>query len=280
MSTPTPTADRNLIFGLLALQMDFVSREQLLEVMTAWMLQKHTPLGEILCRRGVLAEDERQLLDLALEKHVRRHGSDPQASLAALRVEPQLRQDLDRLEDPEVRASIASLSPCPVEAAVPATRPPLVGHTTAPPPPRPGWADSLANAPTTPPTPPPAAGMRYHRLREHAKGGLGEVFVALDEELDREVALKEIQNRHADHPEARARFLREAEVTGKLEHPGVVPVYGMGHYPDGRPFYGMRFNGRRQGRRGSSLFPGGWSGLHDASSTNPLKVSALASGAT
>ncbi|HKB41909.1 MAG TPA: hypothetical protein VKD72_36115, partial [Gemmataceae bacterium] len=52
------------------------------------------------------------------------------------------------------------------------------------------------------------------------------MFVALDEELDREVALKEIQARHADHAESRARFLTEARVTGVLEHPGIVPVYG------------------------------------------------------
>src|SRR5262249_54741200 len=75
----------------------------------------------------------------------------------------------------------------------------------------------------------------------HAKGGLGQVSVALDEELHREVALKEIQERHADHPESRARFLMEAEVTGGLEHPGIVPVYGLGQYRDGRPFYAMRF---------------------------------------
>jgi tRNA A-37 threonylcarbamoyl transferase component Bud32 len=83
--------------------------------------------------------------------------------------------------------------------------------------------------------------MRYRRLRQHARGGLGAVFVALDEELHREVALKEIQDGHADEPDARARFLREAELTGKLEHPGVVPVYGLGAYPGGRPFYAMRF---------------------------------------
>jgi serine/threonine-protein kinase len=76
-------------------------------------------------------------------------------------------------------------------------------------------------------------------LRPHARGGLGEVFVARDEELHREVALKEIQACH-DDPRSRARFLLEAEVTGGLEHPGVVPVYGLGAYPDGRPFYAMR----------------------------------------
>ena len=65
--------------------------------------------------------------------------------------------------------------------------------------------------------------------------------VALDTELNREVALKEIQAPHADHLDSRARFELEAEVTGGLEHPGIVPVYGMGHHLDGRPFYAMKF---------------------------------------
>src|SRR5262249_40350052 len=77
-------------------------------------------------------------------------------------------------------------------------------------------------------------------LRPHARGGLGAVFVALDEELHREVALKHILDRHADDPVSRARFLLEAEITGGLEHPGIVPVYGLGTYAGGRPYYAMR----------------------------------------
>jgi serine/threonine-protein kinase len=67
------------------------------------------------------------------------------------------------------------------------------------------------------------------------------VSVALDEELRREVALKEILEAHADHPLSRARFVLEAEITGQLEHPGIVPVYGLGTNAAGRPFYAMRF---------------------------------------
>jgi serine/threonine protein kinase len=78
-------------------------------------------------------------------------------------------------------------------------------------------------------------------LRPHARGGLGAVFVALDEELHREVALKQILDSHANDPTSRHRFVNEAEITGGLEHPGVVPVYGLGTYADGRPFYAMRF---------------------------------------
>src|SRR5262249_10943107 len=88
---------------------------------------------------------------------------------------------------------------------------------------------------------PTSAGLRFRILRPHAKGGLGQVSVALDQELHREVALKEIQEHHADDRDSRARFLIEAEITGGLEHPGVVPVYGLGHYGDGRPYYAMRF---------------------------------------
>ena len=84
-------------------------------------------------------------------------------------------------------------------------------------------------------------GQRFRVLRPHARGGLGAVFVAMDQELHREVALKQILDRHADDPDSRARFLTEAEITGGLEHPGIVPVYGLGTYDDGRPYYAMRF---------------------------------------
>ena len=73
-------------------------------------------------------------------------------------------------------------------------------------------------------------GSRFRILRPHTSGGLGEVFVARDEELQREVALKKIQACHAANPESRSRFLREAVITAALEHPGIVPVYGLGEY--------------------------------------------------
>ena len=82
---------------------------------------------------------------------------------------------------------------------------------------------------------------RFRVVRPHARGGLGAVFVAVDRELRREVALKRMRRRHARDPQSRSRFLREAEITGGLEHPGIVPVYGLGASDDGRPYYAMRF---------------------------------------
>ncbi|MFN9718704.1 MAG: serine/threonine-protein kinase [Planctomycetota bacterium] len=82
---------------------------------------------------------------------------------------------------------------------------------------------------------------RFRILRPHAKGGLGQVSVALDCELNREVALKELQENLAEDEQSRLRFNQEAEITGSLEHPGIVPVYGLGRFADGRPYYAMRF---------------------------------------
>jgi serine/threonine-protein kinase len=83
--------------------------------------------------------------------------------------------------------------------------------------------------------------IRFRHLRAWREGGLGRVYIALDEELHREVALKEIKPQHAGNKNSQERFLIEGEVTGSLEHPGIVPVYGMGRYSDGRPYYAMRF---------------------------------------
>ncbi len=86
-----------------------------------------------------------------------------------------------------------------------------------------------------------AMGVRYRAVKMAGKGGLGEVYVADDLELNREIALKQIKEEYADDPGHQRQFLFEGEVTGSLEHPGIVPVYGLGRYDNRRPFYAMRF---------------------------------------
>jgi serine/threonine-protein kinase len=81
---------------------------------------------------------------------------------------------------------------------------------------------------------------RFRVLRRLAGGGLGEIYVAQDQELNREVALKESKSDRAHTPQRQARFLFEAEITGRLEHPGIVPVYSLNYHSDGRPYYAMR----------------------------------------
>jgi WD40 repeat protein len=77
---------------------------------------------------------------------------------------------------------------------------------------------------------------RYEILGEIGRGGLGRVLRAFDRRLDRVVAIKEMleQNR------ASARFVHEAIATAGLEHPSIVPVYDVGRWPTGEPFYAMK----------------------------------------
>ena len=81
----------------------------------------------------------------------------------------------------------------------------------------------------------------YVQLEAHARGGLGEILRGFDPVLHRYVAVKRLQDRIADHPDSRRRFLVEAEITARLEHPGIVPVFGLFYEADDRPVYAMRF---------------------------------------
>ena len=174
------------------------------------------------------------LLDTLVDKHLAQHGNDPQQSLAAIGSAGSVTEHLQQIDDPQVQASLTAFrtAPAPTADDPYATRPSLpVGSSAA----------------AAPPTRPPShgdlssSGVQLRILRPHARGGLGEVHVARDEELNREVALKQIQPHYASDADSQGRFLLEAEITGGLEHPGIVPVYGLGQYADGRPFYAMRF---------------------------------------
>ncbi len=83
----------------------------------------------------------------------------------------------------------------------------------------------------------PHAG-RFVLKKRHAQGGMGEIWLAEDTDIGRQVALKRIRPGREDW---RVPFLLEAQVTGQLEHPGVVPVHELGNDEEGRPFYVMKF---------------------------------------
>jgi tetratricopeptide (TPR) repeat protein len=72
---------------------------------------------------------------------------------------------------------------------------------------------------------------------ECGRGGLGRVLRASDGRLGRPVAIKELISPTAD---ASARFVREATITGRLQHPGIIPIYEAGRWPGGKPFYAMK----------------------------------------
>ncbi len=209
-------AERELLFGLIALQNGLVDHDQLVNAFRAWTRDKGRALADQLVAGGGLDEEQRALVDGLVAHHIKKHGGDPGASLSAINAGRSTREGLTGIGDPDIEATLTQVGPGSGSNDDDRTATFSVGTTTS-------------------------AGLRFRVLRPHARGGLGAVFVALDDELHREVAVKQILDHHADDPTIRQRFLLEAEITGGLEHPGIVPVYGLGNYADGRPYYAMRF---------------------------------------
>ena len=219
--------DRNLLYGILALQMGFITKDALIAGMEAWVSARWKPLDHLLIEQRTLSPDDHPLIEQVVRHLLEKH--DPRTCLTVF--DPDLmgplRDRLQRIGDPELLDSIADL-----DSRTPADP----DGTTA-------WAGAGPNGTTvsTSSTRTTSPSGRFRILKPHARGGLGEVYLAWDEELERNVALKEIRAEHSQNERLRERFVREAEINGNLEHPGIVPVYALGSHPDGRPYYAMRF---------------------------------------
>jgi serine/threonine protein kinase/formylglycine-generating enzyme required for sulfatase activity len=209
-------SDTNLLFGVLAIKMNFIREDDLLEAMGIWFLDRQKTLGEILIERQAIAPKDCALLDSMVRESQARQG-------------------------PPVRPNghdgpFAPSRPRKAIDAIGAAERDRGDHTTEPPHERDteatvDWLDAPVGN----------GNERYLLVRPHAKGGIGKVSVAFDVQLNREVALKELLDEHREKRDSRLRFLLEAEVTARLEHPGIVPVYGIGLNASSEPFYVMRF---------------------------------------
>jgi serine/threonine protein kinase len=206
---PAENTDLNLLFGVLAVQAGLLDAHQFAEACSAWAARRDRPLADILAGRGWMTAEDRDHLDYLLGRALQRHEGDAHASLAALTTDG-VRQALFVLDDADVRRSLdGEQSPAATTDYEPTSR-----H-------------------------------HFRLTRLHAKGGTGQVWLAHDEDLGRDVALKELRPDRGDSPAAMARFLEEARITGQLEHPGIVPVYELVQSQGDRPCYAMRFVGDR-----------------------------------
>jgi eukaryotic-like serine/threonine-protein kinase len=212
-------ADRDRLVGLLAVRAGLIDLEGASVDVTQGA-------GNSLDR--TLVEPERTALESLARVIMDRHWDDPAGCLAGLgdRAEGTIRKPSPEPEpSPTDDDAFATRIPTDLTTAQSdpfATRLPFRDPAQT------GWTLAASSGLEGSAHPSSTGRHRFHRLRPHAKGGLGEVFLAHDQELRRHVALKEIQEQHADHQDNRSRFVLEAEITGGLEHPGIVPVYGMG----------------------------------------------------
>src|SRR5688572_23547732 len=193
-------SDRPLLVGLLALEQNLVSPGDLIDAFRAWRRQPADSLGQILAARGNLTFERLSTLERLVAESAAESNTEDTLDWSP---------PTTSWRPPSTFVS-AGDSPTASMAALP--RSSSVTFSAA-----------------------ENAGGRYRPLRLHAQGGLGRVYLAEDLELGRHVALKEIHPHAADDQVSRHRFLTEAEITGRLEHPGVVPVYGLGADATGRP---------------------------------------------
>jgi serine/threonine protein kinase/tetratricopeptide (TPR) repeat protein len=96
----------------------------------------------------------------------------------------------------------------------------------------------------------------YQVLEPIGQGGLGRVYLAEDARIGRKVAVKEMREAARASAGLVRRFKEEAQITGLLEHPNVVPIYELGQLPDGSPYYAMRLLGRTTLRDSLRIFHG------------------------
>jgi eukaryotic-like serine/threonine-protein kinase len=204
--------DQNLLFGVLALQLEFIDAQQFAEACGVWATRKETGLGDVLLERGWIdAEAKRQVEEL-LDRKLRKHRGDARTALGTV-ADANLRNVLHNLKDRDVDETLSLLAPAPGYIRV---------------------SDEII-----------AVGeerSHYTLSRMHDQGGLGRVWIAHDRKLHREVALKEIRPDATVNAQSRQRFVREAQIASQLQHPNIVPVYELGHDVKTRlPFYTMRF---------------------------------------
>ena len=209
--TPMSDSDRHhdLLLCLTVVQEKIASFDDLTTVLQKWPGQPTSSLANLLLEQGIITVDQKQLLSNRVAE--KRATAEAEAT-SVWRTLPQPLQNA--FTDP-------SSTPVDHPEFVENTR----DHTSARPAPVIGGKNDE----------------RFHVVSPYAQGGLGEISVAHDVQLGRMVALKQIKARWADDAEARSRFLLEAQITGRLEHPGIVPVYALGCDASGRPYYAMRF---------------------------------------
>ncbi|MBI2423680.1 MAG: protein kinase [Candidatus Hydrogenedentes bacterium] len=236
--------DRNLLFGVFAVQLGKVTPGRLMEAAGAWAIAPATNLPDRLVEAKALDPRDRELIQRLVDEAVAAHGGDASQTLASFGGESQVHQSY--------RGSILLTADGQVSI------PPTAGAPTEP---DPGVERFTATSSIKGVFEAPG---RYTSISEHARGGMGRVLLVHDDFLGRDIALKELLPHLGERVDSTpnagestssdvehlspvrfsahilARFLQEARITGQLEHPSIVPVYELGHRSDGSLYYTMK----------------------------------------
>lgn len=265
--------DRDLAFGLMAFKSNLIDANQLAKACAQWGARKDVPMAELLVQRGwINAEDCRRVQEM-VQKQLNSDNGDslsrengeteakgPKATVDVVHTDKTVDLSAQELER---GAGAATVNVIQTDVTVDFTAKEIervdaedeVGHTV-------DFPTSGESESKTPKKDEgtifktgkgkhvyvetvdwaPEQRSRYTLSRLHGRGGLGQVWLAIDQDLNREVALKEVLPERSDDAEKINRFVKEAQITGQLEHPSIIPVYELASdSEEGKPFYTMRF---------------------------------------
>ncbi len=233
-----------VLLGVIAQRAAVITRQELAEAIERWQRDPVLPFDEILPQCGRLDLATRDALQTQVRRLLARHRGNLQRCLEELQPLPASVAQLFHLEGNAETLSIdghncgeRGVAARDIAAAgyrELAGESALTHSSDMPAEPHEGEVKSSGEEKADPP------GVSFTIERLLAVGGLGEVYIARDASLNREVALKRIRSRLEDNPQSRARFEFEARITASLEHPSIVPIYASGKTADGCPFYTMR----------------------------------------
>ena len=257
---------RELLLGVFAVRSRFVDSPQLTDAIQSHVGEPKGSLADVLLERELITAAQKDQLTALVDQELQRHGGDADAALDAV-VDADERRMLSRLNEPQLqrRFGQTQISESAATGATVAYKPhrdsdlavdgtvridptttPTVdgrvddedekhsdGHAKTEESAESGFTVGLSFV--------APSGPQYTLKDLHGEGGLGRVWLARDADLNREVALKELQPDRITQPDVMRGFLKEAQITGQLEHPNIVPVYQLSRSPKtGKPFYTMR----------------------------------------
>lgn len=218
--------DRNLLFGILAVQMLRVKPQHLVDAVTAMLIDSFSKdLPERLLENGALSENDLNSINQFVECAISIHGGDVKKALAAFGGAEQVYHTFKGSIVLTETGQVKRPPEIPVDVVQELSHPiPGVQET-------PG---------------------RYTHISEYGRGGMGRVLLVHDHHIGRDIALKELlplsePQEGIEQPSPVrlsvplvARFLQESRITGQLEHPSIVPVYELGYRTDGSLYYTMK----------------------------------------
>lgn len=254
------TKENNLLFVALALKIGHIDQSQYAQACSDWSADTSSPIAERLIQRGWLTQGEQGDVEKLCEEYILQHGGSVRAALSSADSSESISTDEpSEINDPSASEDVFMKTidqPANAESVIDENVDSFAATIDSP---LPSGIDEPSNPhehtvlsnvinpgdhhehlETVEYRPDTLS--RYTLTRVHGKGGLGQVWLAQDTNLKRDVALKEILPGKETDKLTVHRLIKEAQITGQLEHPNIIPVYELGENPESNaPFYTMRF---------------------------------------